>query len=40
MILLMDISEKVTGRRFEELVKAWILKPLDMGNSFFNPSKD
>ncbi len=40
MILLMDISEKVTGRKFEELVRSWILNPLDMNNSFFNPSKD
>jgi len=40
MILLMDISEKVTGRKFEELVRAWVLNPLDMNNSFFNPSKD
>ena len=39
MILLMDIAEKVTGRKFEELVQSWIFKPLNMKNSFFNPSK-
>ena len=35
----MDIAEKVTGRKFEELVQSWIFKPLNMKNSFFNPSK-
>ena len=40
MILLMDITEKVTGRKFEELVKSWVFNPLNMKNSFFNPSKD
>ena len=40
MILLMDISEKITGRKFEELVSSWILNPLDMDDSSFNPSKN
>mgnify|MGYP001402564032 CR=1 FL=1 len=37
MILLMDIAEKITGRTFSELVQSWILNPLDMKNSYFNP---
>jgi len=40
MILLMDIAEKVTGRKFDKLVESWILNPLNMKNSFFNPSED
>ena len=37
MILLMDIAEKITGRTFSELVQSWILNPLNMKNSYFNP---
>ena len=40
MILLMDIAEKVTGRKFSELVNSWVFKRLNMTNSYFNPSKD
>ena len=39
MILLMDIAEIVLGRNFGELVNSWVFKPLEMNNSFFNPSK-
>ena len=37
MILLMDIAEKITGRTFSDLVQSWILNPLNMKNSYFNP---
>ena len=37
MILLMDIAEKITGRTFSELVQSWILNPLNMKSSYFNP---
>ena len=31
------IAEKITGRTFSELVQSWILNPLNMKNSYFNP---
>ena len=37
MILLMDIAEKVTGRKFSELVQSWIFDPMNMHDSYFNP---
>ena len=37
MILLMDISEKLTGRSFSSLVQSWIFNPIGMTNSYFNP---
>ena len=37
MILLMDIAEKVTGRKFSELVQSWIFDPMNMYSSYFNP---
>jgi beta-N-acetylhexosaminidase len=37
MILLMDIAEKVTGRKFADLVQSWVFNPINMNNSFFNP---
>lgn len=40
MILLMDIAEKITGRKFSELVQSWVLKPIDMKNTYYNPSKE
>jgi len=40
MILLMDIAEKVTGRKFSELVQSWIFNPMNMDNSYFNPSNN
>jgi len=38
MILLMDIAEKVTGRKFSKLVQSWIFNPMNMSDSYFNPS--
>ena len=40
MILLMDIAEKVTGRKFSELAQSWIFNPMNMENSYFNPPID
>ena len=36
MILLMDIAQIVTGRKFENLVQSWILNPINMKNSEYN----
>ena len=37
MILLMDICEKVSGLKFDKMVQNWVLKPIEMNNTFFNP---
>ena len=37
MILLMDIAQIVTGRKFENLVQSWILNPINMKNTYYNP---
>jgi len=39
MIILMDIAEIVTESNFEKLVNDWIIKPLKLKNTFFNPSE-
>jgi len=38
MILLMDIAQKVTGRKFEDLVQSWLLNPMNMKNTHYNPA--
>ena len=38
MILLMDIAQKVTGRKFEDLVQSWLLNPMNMKNTYYNPA--
>ena len=39
MIILKDIAEIVTESSFEKLVNDWIIKPLKLKNTFFNPNE-
>ena len=33
----LTVPSKITGRTFSELVQSWILNPLNMKSSYFNP---
>jgi len=40
MILLMDIIEKVAGKKIDYLSRNWIYKKIGMSNTMFNPDYD
>ncbi len=38
IIVLMDIIEKITGTSIDRLCNRWVFNPLEMENTFYNPS--